>query len=72
MYAIALDLDTEVLKNSYGSPSWNNASLDIRKTLTTLGFDWQQGSVYFGNPEVVNAVTCVLAVGELTRQYSSR
>src|SRR4051794_25264301 len=62
VYAIAFDLDTEMLKNHYGNDSYNNAYGDIRKLLTTKhNFKWQQGSVYFGDREKVNAVTCVLA-----------
>ncbi|HEX4614153.1 MAG TPA: hypothetical protein VH092_38575 [Urbifossiella sp.] len=30
------------------------------------GFTWQQGSVYFGGPEIT-AVTCVLAAQDLAR-----
>lgn len=69
MYAIAFDLDTEILSQSYGSPSFNNAYMDIRKTLQKHGFEWQQGSVYFGNASV-NAVTCVMASIELAKTYS--
>lgn len=68
MYAIAFDLDTATLQDSYGSPSWNNAYNDIKRVLQEEGFTWQQGSVYFGG-EKVNAVTCVLAVARLTRTY---
>jgi len=69
MYAIAFDLDTEALKTTYGGSSWNNACMDIRKELDSMGFTWQQGSVYFGGDKV-NAVTCVLAAGRLTRKYA--
>ena len=48
-YAISFDLDTEQLKQVYPSQSWQNAYGDIKKTLVGLGFDWQQGSVYFGD-----------------------
>ena len=68
MYAIALDLDTATLENTYGSVSYKNAYADIRKVLEQHGFDWQQGSVYFGN-KTVNAVTCVLAAIALTNAY---
>jgi virulence-associated protein VapD len=66
MYAIAFDMDTDTLQRSYPNPSWNNAYADIRKVLEGHGFDWQQGSVYFGG-ENVNAVTCVLAVMDCSR-----
>ena len=68
MYAIAFDLDTETLKGAYGNQSWNNAYADIRKALEARNFDWQQGSLYFGQKEV-NAVSCVLAVVHLKRTF---
>jgi virulence-associated protein VapD len=71
MYAIAFDLDTETLRSVYSSDSstsWNNAYAEIRAALETHGFEWRQGSVYFGNAEVT-PVTCVLAVQELKRTY---
>ena len=69
MYAIAFDLDTAVLQQAYGSPSWNNAYADIRRVLEARGFDWQQGSVYFGG-DTVDAVTCVLAVQDIADAFS--
>jgi len=66
MYAIAFDMDIELLRQSYGDP-YNNAYGEIKKVLTSHGFTRQQGSVYFGN-ENVNAVTCVLAVQDLAKQ----
>ena len=68
MYAITFDLDTGTLEQSYGNPSWRNACTDIRNRLRRFGFDWQQGSVYFGNDQV-SAVTCVLATQDLTRAF---
>lgn len=68
-YAIAFDLDTAVLKDLYPNESWQNAYGDIKKTLEGLGFDHQQGSVYFGNKEIT-AVKCVLAAQKLSREYS--
>lgn len=67
-YAIAFDLDTEMLKQTYTTPSWNNAYGDIRKVLEPIGFSWQQGSVYFGD-DTVNAVRCVLAAQQLSNTY---
>ncbi len=69
MYAIVFDLDTNLLRETYPSQSWNNAYSDVRRVLEQRGFDWQQGSTYFGN-ERVTAVDCVLAVQELNRAYS--
>jgi len=68
MYAIVFDLDTQVLQATYRNASWNNAYVDVRRVLEQRGFEWQQGSTYFGN-ERVTAVDCVLAVQELNREY---
>jgi len=65
LYAITFDMDIESLKLNYGDP-YNNAHGEIRKVLQKKGFTWQQGSVYFGG-ESINAVTCVMAVIELSR-----
>jgi virulence-associated protein VapD len=65
VYAIAFDMDIEALRNNYGDP-YNNAYLEIRRVLLRHGFNWQQGSVYFGG-EAVTAVTCVLAAMDLAR-----
>ncbi|MDG2957138.1 virulence factor [Bisgaard Taxon 10/6] len=69
MYAIAFDLDTATLKDLYPAESWQNAYGDVKKTLESLGFDHQQGSVYFGNSEMT-AVKCVLAAQALSKNYS--
>jgi virulence-associated protein VapD len=65
VYAIAFDMDIEQLRTNYGDP-YNNAYLEIRRVLQRHGFTWQQGSAYFGGPEVT-AVTCVLAAQDLAR-----
>jgi virulence-associated protein VapD len=65
VYAIAFDMDIESLRQTYGDP-YNNAYLEIRRVLERHGFNWQQGSVYFGG-ERINAVTCVLAAIDLAR-----
>lgn len=66
MYAIAFDMDIESLRDHYGDP-YNNAYLEIRKILEEHGFNWQQGSTYFGG-EKINAVTCVLAAIDLAQR----
>ena len=68
MYAIVFDLDTNTLQDTYPNQSWRNAYTDVRRILEQRGFDWQQGSTYFGNDRVT-AVDCVLAVQELKRTY---
>lgn len=69
MYAIAFDLEQSTLSKTYGSPTYTNAYSDIKKVLTYYGFSRQQGSVYFGDVEKVDAVRCVLAVQELAKKY---
>jgi virulence-associated protein VapD len=68
VYAIAFDMDIEQLRTNYGDP-YNNAYLEIRRVLQRHGFNWQQGSVYFGG-EAVTAVTCVLAAIDLAQSLS--
>ncbi len=61
MYAIVFDLDTNSLKEVYPGSSGNNAYNDVRAFLGKHGFDWQQGSTYFGD-DTVNEVSCVLTI----------
>ena len=67
-YAISFDLDTAQLQQVYPNASWQNAYGDIKKVLIPLGFDWQQGSVYFGSN--INAVQCVMAAQKLSQTLS--
>jgi len=64
VYAIAFDMDIEQLRLHYGDP-YNNAYLEIRRVLEGHQFQWQQGSVYFGNASVT-ASTVMLAVIDLS------
>lgn len=68
MYAIIFDLDTTALQQSYPSASYTNAYGDIRGYLTARGFEWVQGSGYFGD-DSVDAVKCVLTVQKLSRKF---
>jgi virulence-associated protein VapD len=67
MYAITFDLDTDTLQQVYPGDSWRNAYTEIRRILIDGGFAWQQGSVYFGDPERIDAVTCVVTAQRLAR-----
>lgn len=69
MYAIAFDLDTQKLQELYGSPSWQNAYKEIGDVLCEAGFQRKQGSVYFGDMQKVNSVTCTLVTQKLARKY---
>ncbi len=68
MYAIVFDFDTQILEQTDPNASWRNACTDVRNFLSERGFDWMQGSTYFGN-ETVDAVKCVTAVQRLSRKY---
>jgi virulence-associated protein VapD len=68
MYAIIFDLDTTALQQVYPSASYQNAYGEIRGYLTSRGFDWVQGSGYFGD-DSVDAVKCVLTVQRLSRKF---
>jgi len=68
MYAIVFDIDTDCLSKNYHNVSYTNAYGDIKRFMTENHFIWQQGSVYFGNDNVT-AVSCVLTVQKLARQY---
>jgi virulence-associated protein VapD len=67
-FAIAFDLDTKTLQDSYPNASWQNAYFDIERALREHGFTRRQGSVYFGD-ERVDVVSCQLAVQELAVEY---
>lgn len=69
MYAIAFDLEQDTLSKTYGSQAYTNAYNDIKKLLGQYGFSRQQGFVYFGDVEKVDAVKCVLAVQALARKF---
>ena len=68
MYAIAFDLDVKVLEEKHETHQ-SIAYGKIERFLRKRGFSRQQGSVYFGDPEKVNSVTCSLAVVELSREF---
>ena len=68
MYAIVFDLDTETLKQLYHGNSYNNAYMDIRNFLTARGFEWKQGSTYFGN-QSIDAVRCVTTVQKMAKKF---
>ena len=69
MYAIAFDLDTELLQQAYPGPAWRHGYAEMRAILEAEGFAWQQGSVYFGDASV-DPVKCVLATQRLARELS--
>jgi virulence-associated protein VapD len=68
VYAIVFDFDTELLEQLYPNASWRNAYTDVRSYLTARGFEWMQGSTYFGD-DSVDAVRCVRTVQRLSKKY---
>ena len=69
MYAIVFDFDTDTLERLYPNNSWRNAYTDVRTYLTARGFEWKQGSTYFGD-DTVDAVRCVTVVQRLARRFN--
>lgn len=69
VYAISFDLDTKQLEALYPNASWQNAYADVRRFLERKGFEWKQGSVYFGD-ETVDAVTCVLTTQQMAAEFA--
>lgn len=67
-FAIAFDLNIEMLTKNYGDP-YNGAYGEIKRYLADKGFDRQQGSLYYGN-EHVDAVKAVLAVSSMSREFT--
>jgi virulence-associated protein VapD len=70
MYAIAFDLEQDTLSKTYGTATYTNAYADIKKLLADYGFTRQQGSVYFGDIDKVDAVKCVMAVQDLAKKFA--
>lgn len=68
MYAIVFDFDTQMLEQLYPNASWRNAYTDVRGYLTARGFEWKQGSTYFGD-DTIDAVRCVRVVQRLAAKY---
>jgi len=69
MYAIVFDFDTGMLEQLYPNQHWRNAYTDVRTYLTERGFEWKQGSTYFGDPNMIDAVRCVTTVQKLAAKY---
>ena len=68
MYAVVFDLDQETLGQLYHGNTPNNAYADIRRFLTARGFEWRQGSTYFGD-DTIDAVRCVRVIQKLAAKY---
>ncbi|MXV39147.1 virulence factor [Flavobacteriaceae bacterium Ap0902] len=67
MYAVLFDLDTNCLNEHEGNTYHNSYKL-IKDFMINNGFEWKQGSVYFGGSSI-DAVTCVLTIQRLAKTY---
>ena len=68
MYAILFDMDTSTMQQEYPGDSYTNGYAEIRDILAEHKFSRQQGSVYFGDMEETNAISCVLAIQDVKRR----
>ena len=68
MYAVLFDLDTNYLNDNYEGTTYHNTYKLIKDYMLANGFEWKQGSVYFGR-ETINAVNCVVIVQKLAKLY---
>lgn len=64
MYAVTFNIDINCLNENNASHS--KVYEDIRKFMESNGFQWQQGSVYFGD-NTINAATCVTTIQALAK-----
>lgn len=68
MYAVLFDLDTNCLSENCDGSTYNHEYKLIKDYMISNGFEWKQGSVYFGN-STIDAVSCVMKVQQLARLY---
>ena len=61
MYAIVFDLDQAKLKEVHPDTWHTDAYRKVAKVLKSHGFTSVQGSVYFGDMDKVDAVSCMIA-----------
>ncbi len=68
LYAVLFDLDTNCLSENCENITYHNAYKTIKDYMLSNGFEWKQGSVYFGK-EHIDAVSCVLTVQKLAKLH---
>ncbi len=69
MYAVSFDLDTNCLNEHYTKETYHNAYTEIKNFMIKNGFEWKQGSLYFGDSSKINAVSCVTTVQRLAKTF---
>ncbi len=68
MYAVLFDMDTNCLNEQYEGTIYQNSYKLIKEFMIENGFEWKQGSVYFGGDKI-DAVSCVLTIQKLAKKY---
>ncbi len=56
------------MNDQYHNNSSTNAYGDIRKFMESNNFNWQEGSVYFGD-KTIDAISCVMTIQKLAKAY---
>lgn len=69
MYAIAFDLDMEMLEKHYPGNTKTCAYGDIERIFDKYGLKRKQGSLFFGDAKVATPVQCFLAVQEVVAKH---
>ena len=69
MYAIIIDIDTDIFRESYDTDNYTNAYAEIENILKKHGFPKRQGGVYFSDADM-DAVKAVTATQKLARTFS--
>ncbi len=65
MYALSFDMEIAKLKEHYGEP-YNKAYDEIRVTMSELGFDWTQGSLYISKSDKNNLTSVYKVINKLS------
>lgn len=69
IFAITFQLPEHQLQAHYPTLSHQDAIRNLDEYLQGHGFTRQQDFLYFGNPDIVNEVACILAVFDLVQKY---
>ena len=68
MYAIIFDIDSNCVNDQNQNNSISNCYEDVHKFMEANHFIQQQVNLFLGD-ETVNAVSCVLTIQKLVKQY---
>lgn len=65
MYALSFDMEIAKLKEHYADP-YNKAYDEIRVTMSELGFEWIQGSLYISKSDKDNLTSVYKVISKLS------